>query len=266
MSTPGAAESDQTPVPPPWKGVRHQPSIRLGLVVYLGYLAIFFATWTVNGVDYPTLGNTLESTKLHYALPTLFGCCFVVVAITVLGWWRVTLFDDTRSGPLWAWIGPTAMFLLAVGAFLQTNWDNASGALVVWSVLGAIGVGFGEEMITRGAMLVGFRATSTEVRAWLFSTLVFSALHLPNVLFGQSIGGTAAQLVLTFVLGSMLWATRRLGGTLLLCMFLHGFWDSSVFLPDATGAEQFTPQLLLYPLAIVTVVGVVRRNRGAVVR
>jgi membrane protease YdiL (CAAX protease family) len=127
-------------------------------------------------------------------------------------------------------------------------------------------VGFGEEMITRGALLVGLRTNHTEVRAWLFSTLAFSALHVPNVLFGQGGAGTAGQVVLTFILGSLLWATRRLSGTLLLPMFLHGFWDSSVFLPDATGADPFVAALVLYPIAIVAVIGVVRHNRGIYVR
>ena len=107
----------------------------------------------------------------------------------------------------------------------------------MWSVLGAIGVGFGEEMITRGGLLVGFRTKYTEDKVWLYTTLAFSALHIPNALFGESVGGMLGQLVLTFIFGSLLWATRRLAGTLLLSMFLHGLWDSSVFLPQATDSD-----------------------------
>jgi membrane protease YdiL (CAAX protease family) len=51
------------------------------------------------------------------------------------------------------------------------------------SVLGGIGVGFGEEMITRGAVLTALRSEITEGKVWLHSTLAFSALHLPNALF-----------------------------------------------------------------------------------
>ena len=77
---------------------KHQPSVRLGMLLYLGYLAIFFSTWAINGVDYNRIGQNVETTKLWYAFPTLFGCAFLVVAITMLGWWRSSLFDKSKSG------------------------------------------------------------------------------------------------------------------------------------------------------------------------
>ena len=252
--------------PTPWTGVRFQPSVGLGLLVYFGYLAIFYATWKINDVDFDTIGDTVESTKLHYAMPTLLGCAFLIVAISVLGWWKITLFDSFRSGPKWAWIGPIAMFGLACLSFAGVTWGNASSSLLLWSVLGAIGVGFGEEMITRGALLVGLRTHHNEVVAWFFSTLAFAALHGPNALFGQSVGNTAVQLVFTFIIGSLLWSIRRLSGTLILCMFLHGFWDSAAFLPGATGDDPFPGSAVLYLIGIVCAIAVLRRNRGIFVR
>ena len=243
-------------------GPRVQPSIGAGVFLYAGYLAVFYTTWAVNGVDYTTIGKTTESAKLHYALPTLFGCAFLVVALTAMGWWRLTLFDRERSGPRWAWIGPIAMGLIALSSFVLMDRHGATAELVLWSVLGGIGVGFGEEMITRGGLLVGFRTKFPEERVWLYTTLLFSALHIPNVFFGESLAGMLGQLVLTFIFGSILWATRRLAGTLLLPMFLHGFWDSSVFLPRATDSDPNFVAFLVYPLAIVCVVAAVRRNRG----
>lgn len=241
---------------------RVKPSIGAGFFLYAGYLAIFYATWAINDVDYVTIGETTRSAKLHYALPTLFGCAFLVVALTVMGWWRLTLFDRERSGPRWAWIGPILMGLIALSSFALMERDGATAELVLWSVLGGIGVGFGEEMITRGALLVGFRTKYAEERVWLFSTLLFSALHIPNVIFGEAFSGMLGQLVLTFIFGSLLWVARRLSGTLLLPMFLHGFWDSSLFLPRATDSDPNLVAFLLYPIAIVCVVAVVRRNRG----
>ncbi len=118
-------------------GLRVQPTIAIGLLLYAGYLAIFCATWAINDVDYDNTGNTVESTKLHYAYPTLFGSAFLVVALTGLGWRRIALFDKQRSGPVWAWIGPIAMVLVAAGSFATTNGDQVTGQLAVWSVLGA---------------------------------------------------------------------------------------------------------------------------------
>lgn len=240
--------------------LRVKPSIAIGIGVYAGYLAIFYATWAINGVDYPHIGETVESAKLHYAMPTLLGCAFLVVVVSALGWWRPVLFDRTRSGPKWAWIGPILMFGVAVLSFAMTKTANVTGGLVLWSVLGGIGVGFGEEVITRGTMLVGFRSKLTEGKVWLYTTLFFSALHIPNVLFGLAPKDMPGQLVLTFIFGSLLYATRRLSGTLLLPMFLHGLWDSSVFLPHASGADPNPLVVPLYLLAAVCAYVVVRRN------
>lgn len=240
--------------------LRTSPQVWIGFAIYAGYLAIFYTTWALNGVDYLRIGTTAESAKLHYALPTLFGSAFVAMALTRLGWWRAALFDASRSGPAWAWIGPLAMLGLALASLATLRPEGATPALVLWSVLGGVGVGFGEEMITRGALLVGLRNRFSEGRAWLIGTLAFSALHAPNVLFGLPLGNMLGQLVMTFIVGSLLYACRRLSGTLLLPIFLHGLWDSAVFLPRATGAEAFQPALLLYPVAIVCAAAVLRRT------
>jgi len=242
--------------------LRVKPSLGAALVLYVGYLTVFFAVWIVNDVDYVAIGKTTESAKLHYALPTLFGSAYLVLAVTAFGWWRITLFDRERGGPRWAWIGPIGMFAIAASSFALMNRAGATLGLVMWSVLGGIGVGFGEEMITRGALVVGLRATCTEGKVWLYSTLLFSALHIPNALFGEPVGLMLAQLVLTFIFGSLLYATRRLAGTLLLPMFLHGFWDSSVFLPQATDSALNYSALAFYPIAVASAVAVVHRNRG----
>lgn len=239
---------------------RVTPSFGAALVVYVVYLAIFYTTWAVNDVDYEHIGETAESAKLHYALPTLFGGLSVVILVTAFGWWRPSLFDRERSGPRWAWIGPIAMFLLAIAGYAMTHTGNVTAELVVWTVLGAVGVGFGEEMITRGSMVVGLRSRYDERKVWLYSSLLFAALHAPNALFGESVGGMLVQLVSTFIFGGLFFAIRRLSGTLLLCMFLHGLWDSSLFLPRASGVTGNVLPFVLYPIAIVTVWAVVKRN------
>jgi membrane protease YdiL (CAAX protease family) len=139
----------------------------MGILLYLGYLAIFFATWTINGIDYNRIGENAETTKLWYALPTLFGCAFLVVAISILGWWRLVLFDKSRSGPRWIWILPVVATGIILNNFLNVPSDKISAELLLWSSLGAVGVGFGEEMITRGSMIVGLRSRFGESKVWL---------------------------------------------------------------------------------------------------
>ena len=124
---------------------KHPPSVALGLLLYAGYLGIFFTTWAINGVDYLRIGEDVKSTRLWYALPTLFGGAFLVVALTWLGWWRQVLFEPERSGPAWVWLLPLMVAGIIVHNFMGLHTDRLTAELLLWSTLGAIGVGFGEE-------------------------------------------------------------------------------------------------------------------------
>ncbi len=243
------------------RGLRVKPTIFICVAIYLIYLAIFYGTWAINGVDYPRIGESATTAKLWYAMPTLLGSAFVAIAVTALGWWRVSLFDKVKSGPKWFWIMPVAMILVIIGSYATTQVDNLSSQLLIWCILGGLGVGFGEEMITRGSLIVGLRSKLTEGKVWLISTLLFSALHIPNVIFGLPLSQMPSQLILTFIMGSAFYAIRRVSGTLILTIVLHGLWDSSVFLPQATGSDGFPLNVLLYPLAIICVIPVILRNR-----
>jgi uncharacterized protein len=232
------------------------PSIWMAMILYLGYLAIFFSTWIINGVDYNRIGESAETTKLWYALPTLFGCAFLIVAISILGWWRRVLFDSSTTGPRWIWVLPIVTAAIIVNNLLGIPSEKLSMGLLLWSLLGAVGVGFGEEMITRGSMIVGLRSRFSEGHVWLISTALFSALHIPNVFFGLPMYAMPFQVLLTFIMGSGFYLIRRMSGTLILPMLLHGLWDSSLFLSIATGAEPSAIQFIVYPLAIICAVPV----------
>jgi membrane protease YdiL (CAAX protease family) len=116
-------------------------------------------------------------------------------------------------------------------------------------------------MITRGSMIVGLRSRFPEIKVWLLSTLLFSALHVPNVIFGFPLLAMPVQVLLTFIFGSGMYVIRRTSGTLILPMILHGLWDSSLFLSVATGVEPSATQFAVYPLAIVCVIVVLLKNR-----
>ncbi len=234
----------------------------MALLLYLGYLAIFFTTWTINGVDYQRIGENAETTRLWYALPTLFGCALLVVALSVLGWWRLALFERSRSGPLWLWILPVVIAGIILNNFLGLQAGKLSTELLLWSTLGALGVGFGEEMITRGSMIVGLRSRFPEIWVWLVSTLLFSALHVPNALFGLPASAMPWQVLLTFIFGSGMYVVRRVSGTLILPMALHGLWDSSLLLSVATGVEPSSAQFAVYPLAVVCAIVMLLKGRN----
>ena len=69
----------------------------------------------------------------------------------------------------------------------------------------------------------------------MLSTLLFGLMHLPNWHFGAGPGATA-QVGPAFMGGSMLYLTRRVSGTLVLAMLVHGFWDFASFIGTGGGA------------------------------
>jgi membrane protease YdiL (CAAX protease family) len=250
------------PITPEKTLSKYRPSIRVGFMLYMGYLAIFFSTWAINKVDYNRIGENVQTIKLWYAYPTLLGCTFLVVAISILGWWRKVLFEKLRSGPKWLWILPVLMSGIILNNFIGLQTVKLSAELFFWSSLGAVGVGFGEEMVTRGSMIVGLRSQFGEGKVWLFSTLLFSALHIPNVIFGLPLWAMPVQVLLTFIMGSGFYLIRRVSGTLILPMVLHGLWDSSIFLNVATGVESSSVQFVIYPLIIICLIGFAHKSRG----
>jgi hypothetical protein len=64
-------------------------------------------------------------------------------------------------------------------------------------------------------------------------------------------------------MGSGFYVIRRMSGTLLLPMLIHGLWDSSLFLNVATGGVPSMVQFAVYPLAIVCAIAVVKKNWNA---
>ena len=88
-------------------------------------------------------------------------------------------------------------------------------------------------------------------------------MHVPNVYFGLPMTNMPIQVILTFIMGSGLYVVRRMSGTLLLPIILHGLWDSSLFLTVATGGTPSSIQFAIYPLAIACALVVVLKNWNA---
>ena len=121
---------------------------------------MFCGVWQLTSVAYNDIGDSARTIAKWYVAPLAAGAVVLVVAVTVLGWWRPALFEVRRATPRWLSRTTTAML----------------GLLVVGSLL----VGFCEELATRGVLVVGFRGSYNEPKVWLLSTLLFGLMHLPN--------------------------------------------------------------------------------------
>lgn len=245
--------------------VEPRPLITLGLAA--GYVAIVAVTWVVVGVDYTSVGDSTATILRGVVLPVALAAAFLAAATTRLGWWGPALHED-RGAPRWLWVVPALMVLPGLGALLG-GYGSAgrSASYLLALAVGTLLVGFGEEMLTRGTGLVGLRGGMGEVGAWFSSCVIFGLVHALNAFFGQSIGSTLQQIGFAFVAGSVLYLTRRLAGTLVVCMLLHAWIDFTTFaFADAAREAGSVASLLgivqfpAFVLALVGVALVLRRD------
>lgn len=211
------------------------PSLLKGILVLLGYLAVVFTVWAVTDTDYDTIGDSVENVRNAVTIAMACGVVYIVIVTSILGWWKPTLREARKVGHAWMWIIPVLLLLGVVLNLVATEWGRFDeigtplGTYVAWLAIGCVMVGFNEEMITRGLLIVGGRGTLHEGWVWFVSSLCFGLLHVPNAFFGQSAGTTGAQVLLAFVIGTSYYVTRRFTGLLVIPMALHGLWDFSTF-------------------------------------
>ena len=269
VDAPGSRRQDEFVITPlePSPAPRHERTImrmaprpRTAILVFLGYLVGFYGVWAMTSVDYTRIGDTADTVLKWYVAPLAFGAVFLVVAVTALGWWRPALFETEKATPRWLLIGPAFMAVAAVITLVASDKSQTTPNMFWLILIGSLLVGFCEELATRGVLITGFRAAWTEPRVWFVSTLLFALLHLPNWVFGA--GPVAIFQVFTaFFAGSMLYLTRRVTGSLIPAMLLHGLWDFSSFIGDPA---VITNALLLVNtiLALVLVLVLLRQEKG----
>lgn len=237
-----------------------QPRPLVGVAALLLYLAAFYGVWIVNDVDYGTIGDSADHLLKWYVMPLVAGGIVLVVLATWWGWWRPALFESGPRAPRWTLIVPVVMAVVAVVLLLTKSYDDTTSTMLLYLVLGSIGVGFGEEMANRGMLLTGLRGGLSEPWVWFWSTSCFGLMHLPNWIFGAG-PSAVAQVGLAFMGGTTFYLLRRGTGTLLWAMALHGLWDFSQFAGDGGLWAAFViPVMGLTSLVLVWVL--LRRERG----
>ena len=237
--------------------LRGKPSLGMAMSIFVVYLVLVYGVWAINDLDYAALDETSESIRDNYALAMVVGAIFLIISITALGWWRVLLFEPKRVGPSWLWVVVGILVVGSVMNLAEVDWSEIAGMTLVWLLIGSIGVGFNEEITTRGLVLVGARSRfQREIWAVLVSCLMFGALHLPNALYGAGIGATVGQFFFASLVGVVFYVLRRFTGTLLVPMVLHGSWDGALFSLGFSGAERpAAPTLMYYAAMLMCLVG-----------
>ncbi|MFN8184640.1 MAG: CPBP family intramembrane glutamic endopeptidase [Candidatus Nanopelagicales bacterium] len=234
--------------------MRVKPTALVGVGIWLLYVAIVLVMQKSSGVPYTAFGDSIGN-MWRGVIPSLFVGSLVMAGLAVwLGWWGPALRDRHRTRVGWALIPPVIYLIIVMGNFATTDWGNIGAEFLLVAVALGVLVGFAEEFVCRGLLLVGLRGTFHEVSAWAVTCVLFGLMHGLNILLGAPAGSTVVQIVDAAMAGSAYYILRRYFGTLVWAMALHGLWDTSIFVHDQSGGGVSLLGLLNWPAAILSVV------------
>jgi len=239
--------------------LRINASVWHGILPYLSYVAVFYAMFTLVDVQYMRIGED-EASLWNWLVPPVLGGFVVALGFVVAyGWWRPALREQRKLGRGVLTI-PILAVAVAVLNLVLGDFSTVTPVMIFVMIGCFLIVGFNEEMVNRGLLIVGLRSRLGETGVWLVSTAMFAVFHLPNVFYGVG-EFTLFQVCVALGMGSVFYLTRRATGSLVFSMLLHALWDFSSFSAHAPYLGLASP-LLGITAVIVAIVVLGRERRG----
>jgi membrane protease YdiL (CAAX protease family) len=250
-----------------------KPTFAQGLILLVIYAIFVVGGQLLSGVDYDAISATAGNAFKAIVLPVGLG----VLAVLAVGWrWGIRSIWHERpdlrlTSPRWLLSLILFLFLLSIALGIGlAPWGDWSIGVVLLILAGTLMVGFGEEIIFRGFLLVGARQRYSELGALLITCLLFGLIHGANFLNGQAAGLTIRQILNAAFMGAAFYLMRRFTGYLVVAMLVHGLLDFSILVgagpgdgdADLTSAITGLPALIAVILTIVTVFIIFRRARS----
>lgn len=204
---------------------------KLSSGLYLGVI-LAFALWIVMFVIRP----------LNFWLMMSFSTCLLAAVSFIFGRplflredlsWKNILLGIVAAGALYAvfWIGNEALILLS--GFLPTLIPDRAGNInAVYANRGVLSpllvgillffpIGFGEEIFWRGFVQRRFSLKWSPLSAWLVTTLLYAAVHLPT--------GNPVLILAALTCGAFWGGLYAVTGRLVPVLVSHMVWDPVIF-------------------------------------
>lgn len=204
----------------------------LAVVLYLvGSIGLtLFAAIFLGGANEPA-GQTRIDDVVDYSLVAnlivtviLLLACFVLFRDSL----RDIFFERTafRLSRLY-WALPLAHSGVALFALLNVDYSAMALSAIGLTIVAALSIGINEEIVTRGILLVGLRNDKlSEWKVYVITLVVFSLLHVINLIAGGSVLFLAVQIVG----GTIFYVARRISNTLIVPILMHALYDIAFFL------------------------------------
>jgi membrane protease YdiL (CAAX protease family) len=232
---------------------------KLGFGPLAALIVVYLVTLQIGGLalrvvldvdaDYGKFPDA-DSLFAGIVIPVAVSLLLVVVVISVLRWWPRILHDPYPVSR-WVLVVPIVLALTGFAIVDYGNLGRIETNLVILGIAGSLMVGCAEELMFRGITVTSMRdAGFTETRVALWSSLVFGAVHITNII---TEGPTAlVQVAIVSVSGFFFYLTMRVTRTIIVGMLLHALWDFSLFSASIGPDAEFYP---LSPLAYLANLG-----------
>jgi hypothetical protein len=222
-----------------WKAFWDRGGFWRAILLAVSYLAIYLSTGFVIGhlvdVDTDNLFSSAQNVFWGVAAAIIVG----IVVLLLFGKsirWLSELFgkQPELSRHWWMWIPPIVLLACNILRFAGTDYNPFDGATIATVLFAGLCIGFAEELLTRGYVVNLMRRGGYKEWTVMFvSALVFSSLHMANIISGQDVTVVAGTVVYTFFFGICMYLTLRVTGNLIWPLLLHATTDPSAML--ATG-------------------------------
>lgn len=206
------------------------------LVVVL-YLFGSIAITLFVGIFLGGVGGSENQTNIDSWVDNSLIANLIVTAILLFV--SLVLFKDSRKDIFFErtafylsrlyWAIPLIDIGVALFALFNVEYSLISVGSIFLVLAAALSIGFNEEVVTRGILLVGLRNDKiSEWKVYIITLVVFSLLHLINLVAG----GNITEIIVQFAGGTIFYVARRVSNTLILPIFMHALYDFAFVLLD----------------------------------
>ena len=156
-------------------------------------------------------------------------------------------------------------FTIISGGIVISKINDISILTILNLIIGCFFIGVAEEFLCRGWLLNEFleRYGDTKKGVWysiIISGIIFGLMHIGNIVSGQDIATTIIQIFNAASMGIIFGLVYYKSKNIWSVIFLHAFWDFSLFLSDiipTTSTTVMTTQVsvvsLIFSILICTV-------------
>jgi membrane protease YdiL (CAAX protease family) len=245
-----------------WRGFWNRGGFWKAALAVVAYVALY------DGISYfvlrPLLQGVVGSASdaallwLTYVLPIGIGCLLLVAFAASVGWLRELFGPQPIGGRGWMWIAVAVVVVFDALNFASIDYAKTGAATVIAWLVAGLTIGFAEEVLTRGFVVNLMRkAGHREIAVAAASAGLFAALHLSNLLSGQSLVATLVQVPYTFGFGVLMYLALRVTGNLIWPILLHAATDPSIFMHIGAPVPGTLTSLAALGNPAVTIVGII---------